>query len=204
MRERIVVLISGSGSNLKALAGACQRREVPGYVAGVVADRPCPGLEWAATNDIPWLLVEPGNFASRDDWSLAMRDRVLEVQADLVVSAGFMRILAPVFVDGYYGRLINVHPSLLPAFPGAHAVRDALAAGVKVTGSTVHYVDHLVDHGPIIMQEPVRVEDGDTEVSLHERIKAVEHRMLPTVCALMLENRVRLQQGRTWIQSPSY
>lgn len=195
------MLISGSGSNMQALVGACRRREVPGYVASVVADRPCPGLEWAASNDIPWLLIEPGEFSTREDWSRAMRDRLLEVQADLVVSAGFMRILAPVFVDGFSGRLINLHPSLLPAFPGAHAVRDALAAGVKITGSTVHYVDHLVDHGPIIMQEAVRVEDDDTEVGLHERIKAVEHVMLPKVCGLMLENRVRLQQGRTWIQN---
>ena len=197
----MVVLISGSGSNLQALVAACQRREVPGYVAGVVADRPCPGLEWAAANNLPWLLVEPGLYQSREDWSRAMRDRILEVQADLVVSAGFMRILAPVFVDGYYGRLINVHPSLLPAFPGAHAVRDALAAGVKVTGSTVHFVDHLVDHGPIIMQEPVRVEQGDTEVSLHERIKAVEHQMVPQACTLMLENRVGIKEGRTYIKA---
>lgn len=202
MRERIVVLISGSGSNLQALAGACQRREVPGYVAGVVADRPCPGLEWAAANNIPWLLVEPDKFANRDEWSRAMRDRILEVQADLVVSAGFMRILAPVFVDGYFGRLINLHPSLLPAFPGPHAVRDALDTGVKITGSTVHFVDHLVDHGPIIMQEPVRVEENDTVESLHERIKAVEHVMLPQVCSLMLENRVRLREGKTYIQNP--
>ena len=198
----MVVLISGSGSNLQALVGACQRREVPGYVAGVVADRPCPGLEWAAANNIPWLLVEPGLYPSREDWSRAMRDRILEVQADLVVSAGFMRILAPVFVDGYFGRLINVHPSLLPAFPGAHAVRDALAAGVKVTGSTVHFVDHLVDHGPIIMQAPVPVEEGDTEVSLHERIKAVEHQMVPQACTLMLENRIGIKEGRTYIKGP--
>lgn len=194
------MLISGSGSNMQALVGACRRREVPGYVASVVADRPCPGLEWAASNDIPWLLIEPGEFATREDWSRVMRDRLLEVQADLVVSAGFMRILAPIFVDGFSGRLINLHPSLLPAFPGAHAVRDALAAGVKITGSTVHYVDHLVDHGPIIMQEAVRVEDDDTELGLHERIKAVEHVMLPQVCTLMLEDRVNLQEGRTSIQ----
>ena len=198
----MVVLISGSGSNLQALVAASQGGRMPGYVAGVVADRPCAGLEWAASNNIPWLLIEPGAYPTREDWSRAMRDRILEVQADLVVSAGFMRILAPVFVDGYFGRLINVHPSLLPAFPGAHAVRDALAAGVKVTGSTVHFVDHLVDHGPIILQEPVRVEEGDTELSLHERIKAVEHQMVPQACTLMLENRLGIKEGRTYIKGP--
>ena len=202
MRERMVVLISGSGSNLQALVGACQRGEVPGYVAGVVADRPCAGLEWAASVNLPYLLVEPGPYATRDDWSIELRNRVYEVQTDLVVSAGFMRILAPAFVDAFFGRLINLHPSLLPAFPGAHAVRDALAAGVRVTGSTVHLVDHLVDHGPIILQEPVRVDPGDTEVSLHEKIKAVEHQLLPEACRLMLEGRVRLtKEGRVEIRT---
>jgi phosphoribosylglycinamide formyltransferase 1 len=202
VRERLVVLISGSGSNMQALVGACQRGDVPGRVAGVVADRPCAGVEWAAANNVPFLVVEPGPYPSRDDWSKELRDRVLEVQADVVVSAGFMRILAPVFVDAFPGRLINLHPSLLPAFPGAHAVRDALAAGVKVTGTTIHFVDHLVDHGPIILQEPVRVEPNDTEISLHERIKEVEHRLLPEACRLMLENRVKIVQGRVVIKLP--
>jgi phosphoribosylglycinamide formyltransferase 1 len=202
VRERLVVLISGSGSNMQALVGACQRGDVPGHVAGVVADRACAGVEWAAANNVPYLVVEPGPYPSRDDWSKELRDRVLEVQADVVVSAGFMRILAPVFVDAFPGRLINLHPSLLPAFPGAHAVRDALAAGVKVTGTTIHFVDHLVDHGPIILQEPVRVEPNDTEISLHERIKEVEHRLLPEACRLMLENRVKIVQGRVVIKLP--
>ena len=118
-----------------------------------------------------------------------MRDRVAGYRPDLVVSAGFMRILAPVFVDAFAGRLINLHPSLLPAFPGAHAVRDALAAGVKVTGTTVHHVDHLVDHGPILLQEAVDVRADDDEASLHARIKAVEHRLLPEACRILLERR---------------
>ena len=196
----MVVLVSGTGSNLQALHAACQRREVPGYIAGVAADRPCPALEWAGAMNIPWLLVEPSSYPNRDKWSRALLERLLEIQADLVVSAGFMRILAPLFVDFYYGRLINVHPSLLPAFPGAHAVRDALAAGVKLSGSTVHFIDHLVDHGPIVMQEAVPVEENDTEASLHERIKAVEHHMLPRVCALMLEGRIGWHGNRTFFK----
>ena len=196
----MVVMISGSGSNLQALVEACGRGEVPGYVAGVVADRPCPGLEWAASMNIPYLLVEPGAFPTRDEWSMELRNRVYEVQTDLVVSAGFMRILAPAFVNAFYGRLINLHPSLLPAFPGAHAVRDALEAGVRVTGCTVHLIDQLVDHGPIILQEPVYVDPADTEVSLHERIKQAEHKLLPEACRLMLEGRVRLENGRAVIR----
>jgi phosphoribosylglycinamide formyltransferase 1 len=199
MAGRIAVLVSGSGSNLQALAEACQRGEVPGSVVGVVGDRPCGGLEWAASVNIPYLLLEPVGFENRDDWSAALRDLVLQVQPDLVVSAGFMRVVAPVFVDAFAGRLINLHPSLLPAFPGAHAVRDALQAGVKVTGSTVHFIDHLVDHGPIIAQEPVRVEPFDGEQALHERIKAVEHVMLPQAVRLILEGRVRIVEGRTEI-----
>ncbi|MDQ3986124.1 MAG: phosphoribosylglycinamide formyltransferase [Actinomycetota bacterium] len=199
MAGRIVVLVSGAGSNMQALAGACQRGEVPGAVVGVVADRWCGGLEWARQSNCPFLLLEPKNFGGRDEWSAALRDRILEIQPDLVVSAGFMRVLAPAFVDAFAGRLINLHPSLLPAFPGPHAVRDALGAGVRVTGSTVHFIDHLVDHGPIILQEPVRVEPTDTEESLHERIKTVEHRMLPEATRLILEGRVQVVGGRTQI-----
>ena len=190
MAGRIVVLISGTGSNMQALVAACRAGEVPGEVVAVVADRECEGIEWASAQGVPTLVLSPKGWSSRDDWSRELRDRVAESRPDLVVSAGFMRILAPVFVDAFAGRLINVHPSLLPAFPGAHAVRDALEASVKVTGTTVHFVDHLVDHGPIVLQEAVRVEEGDDESSLHERIKAVEHRLLPEACRLLLRRRV--------------
>jgi phosphoribosylglycinamide formyltransferase-1 len=111
-----------------------------------------------------------------------------------------MRILAPVFVDAFDGKLINLHPSLLPSFKGAHAVRDALDFGVKVTGSTVHFVDNDVDHGAIIMQKPTPVRDDDTEEALHERIKALEHRLLPEVCTLLLEGRVELVDRRVRIK----
>ena len=196
MGGRIVVLVSGSGSNMVSLARASKTGQIPGEVTAVVADRPCSAIDKAGGMGIETVVLSPKEFDTRDEWSLALRDRVAAFEPDLVVSAGFMRILAPVFVDAFAGRLINLHPSLLPAFPGAHAVRDALAAGVKITGSTVHFVDHLVDHGPIILQEPVRVEEGDDEATLHERIKEVEHRMLLRACALLLDKRVELHEGR--------
>jgi phosphoribosylglycinamide formyltransferase-1 len=187
---RIVVLVSGSGSNMQALVRACERGEVPGAVVAVIADRACAAVDNARALGVHAEILTPGGFRSRHAWSEALLDRVLAHRPDLVVSAGFMRILAPVFVDALSGVLVNLHPSLLPAFPGAHAVRDALAAGVRVTGTTVHLVDEEVDSGPVIAQEPVPVLPGDTEASLHERIKEVEHRLLPGVCRGMLEGRM--------------
>jgi phosphoribosylglycinamide formyltransferase-1 len=195
MAGRIVVLISGSGTNMDALVEACQRGDVPARVVAVVADRDCEGLRLAEKRDVPTLVVEPGGFETRDKWNEALRDEVAERDPDLVVSAGFMRLLAPVFVDAFEGRLINLHPSLLPSFPGAHGVRDALAAGVRVTGSTVHFIDNDVDHGPIILQRAVQIEPGETEDVLHERIKEVEHEMLPEACRLILEGKVALENG---------
>lgn len=185
---------------MESLVEACNRGDVAGRVVAVFADRECLGLKVAERLGIPSQKLEPADFPSRDDWSAALRDEVAEHQPDLVVSAGFMRILAPVFVDAFPNRIINLHPALLPSFPGAHAVRDALAFGVKVTGSTVHLVDHEVDHGPILLQEAVRVEPGDDEESLHERIKEVEHRLLPQAVSLVLAGNFRLQDGRTVIQ----
>ena len=187
MSGRIVVLISGTGSNMEALVEACRRGEVPGEVVAVVADRDCDGLRLAEKQGLETVLLEPKTFETREGWSATLRDRVAGFRPDLVVSAGFMRILAPVFVDAFAGRLINIHPSLLPAFPGAHAVRDALAAGVEVTGTTVHHVDHGVDTGRIIAQGSVDIVPSDDEATLHERIKEVERALLPRVCKEMLE-----------------
>lgn len=196
MAGRIVVLISGSGSNMEALADACDRGDIDAEVAAVIADRDCIGLKVAESRGLPTELLEPRDFDSRDHWSETLRDLVAGYGPDLVVSAGFMRILAPAFVDAFYGRLINLHPSLLPAFAGAHAVRDALEYGVKITGSTVHFVDREVDHGPIIMQKPVPVRSRDDEEALHERIKSLEHRLLPEVCRLWFQRRVHLHGRR--------
>jgi phosphoribosylglycinamide formyltransferase 1 len=196
MTGRIVVLLSGAGTNMEELAAACDRGDVPGKVVGVVADRECLGLKAAEARGAGAELVDFKSFSSREEWSSALRDTVQRYHPDLVVSAGFMRVTSPVFVDAFSGRYINLHPALLPSFPGTHGVRDALNAGVKWTGSTVHFVDYEVDHGPIVMQEPVPIEEGDDEDSLHERIKKVEHRMLPEACRLILEGKVRIENGR--------
>lgn len=189
MSGRIVVLISGTGSNMMSLARACDAGEVPARVVAAVADRACEGLSGAARAGIATELVAPRDYADRTEWNAALRELVASYRPDLVVSAGFMRILGPDFVDAFYGRLVNLHPSLLPAFPGAHAVRDALAAGVKVTGTTIHLVDREVDHGPILFQEPVRVRADDTEASLHERIKAAERVLIVEACGSLLAAR---------------
>lgn len=192
MAGRIVVLISGAGSNMHALVRACRAGDVPGEVVAVVADRTCQGLEIARTEGIETAVLDPRGYASREEWSAALLELVSQFDPDLVVSAGFMRILSPVFVHAYAGRLINLHPSLLPAYPGARAVRDALEDGARVTGSTVHFVDDEVDHGPPILQREVPIESGDTEATLHERIKSVEHGMLAEACRLVLEGRAVL------------
>lgn len=190
MTGRIVVLISGSGTNMLALADACASGDVPGTVVAVLADRDCKGLVAARERGLTTDLVEPADHPDRDAWSEALRASVARHEPDLVVSAGFMRLLSPIFVDAFEDRLINLHPSLLPAFPGAHAVRDALQAGVDGTGSTVHFIDHEVDHGPVICGFGVPIRPGDTEDVLHERIKKVEHQVLPLVCRAFLEGAI--------------
>ena len=183
MNGRITVAVSGTGSNLRALHAATVRGEVAGEIVLVVADRACPALLWAAEQAIDIALVPDG----ADD---VLHDVLEGARPDVVVLAGYMRIVGPAVLDAFAGRILNTHPSLLPAFPGAHAVRDALAHGVKVTGATVHLVDATLDGGPIVAQEAVPIRDEDDEAALHERIKAVEHRLLPQVVARFLAGAV--------------
>jgi phosphoribosylaminoimidazolecarboxamide formyltransferase/IMP cyclohydrolase len=186
---RIAVGVSGAGSNLRALAAAAARGELGGAIRLVFADRDCPALAWAAEQGIETALLpglasrEPAERAAADD-SLAATLRAVE--ADVVILAGYMRIVGPATLGAFDGRILNTHPALLPAFPGGHAVRDALAHGAKVTGCTVHLVDATLDGGPIVAQEAVVIAAGDDEASLHERIKAVEHRLLPRAVARFL------------------
>jgi len=179
---RIAVGVSGTGSNLRALHDAAVRGALGGEIALVFADRACPAFEWAAGQGIETALVPAG-----DDDRLAAT--LGAVAPDLVVLAGYMRIIGPATLAAYPDRILNTHPSLLPAFPGAHAVRDALAHGARVTGATVHIVNATLDGGPIVAQEAVPVLAGDDEASLHARIKAVEHRLLPPTVARILAER---------------
>ena len=175
----IGVLVSGTGTNLQALLDA----ELP--VRAVASNKhEAPAL--ARAGGLPTASFELRDYVSRDERDAAMADWLEHHGIELVVLAGYMHLLTPTFLDRFPGRVLNVHPSLLPAFPGAHAVADQLAAGVSESGCTVHLVDEGVDSGPILLQERVPVLDGDTEETLHERIKAVEHRLLPQAVEEML------------------
>jgi phosphoribosylglycinamide formyltransferase-1 len=177
---RVVVLVSGSGTNLQALLDAGPPEQTGYAVVAVGADRPGTGGEARArTRGIPTFVVRVADFPTRAEWDSALTREVAAHTPDLVVSAGFMKVLGVRFLDRH--PTINTHPALLPSFPGTHGVRDALAHGVKVTGCTCHWVDAGVDTGPIIDQRAVRVEPGDTEESLHDRIKVAEREMLVDV-----------------------
>lgn len=174
----LVVLISGGGSNLLALLEASEDVEFPARVVAVGADRPADGFEHAERFGVPTFSVALSNFAGRDAWGDALLEQVRVWQPDLVVLSGFMKLLPPRVVAALAPNLINTHPAYLPEFPGAHAVRDALTAGVTETGASVIVVDAGVDSGPVIVQERVSVQPDDTEASLHDRIKSVERRLL--------------------------
>lgn len=179
MPLRLVVLVSGSGTLLQALLDASASGELDAAVVAVGADRPdAYGLERARAAGVPTFVHPLVAGADRATWDAELTDLVAAHEPDLVVSAGFMKLVGAAFLARFGGRMINTHPALLPSFPGMHAVRDALAHGVKVTGSTVFLVDAGVDSGEIIDQEPVRVLPGDDEATLHERIKIVERQLL--------------------------
>lgn len=175
----VVILASGTGSLASALLDAAQDDEYPATVAAVVSDRECAALQSAQRRGVPTAVVPM--VENRAEWDRDLADTVARYHPDLVVSAGFMKILGQAFLARFGGRIINAHPALLPSFPGAHAVPAALAHGVKVTGSTIHLVDAGVDTGPILAQAPVAVSPGDDEITLHERIKMVERVLLVAV-----------------------
>lgn len=174
----LVVLISGGGSNLRALLEASEDAEFPARVVAVGSDRDASGLDHAEEFGIPSFTVPFSSFDSRDEWGDALLEQVLLWGPDLVILSGFMRLLPPRVVNALSPMLINTHPAFLPEFPGAHGVRDALAAGVTETGASLIVVDNGVDAGPIIAQARVPVLPGDTEAELHDRIKPVERRLL--------------------------
>lgn len=198
---RLVVLVSGSGTNLQALLDAIAGD--PGYGARIVAvgaDREgIAGLERAERAGIPTFVVRVKDHASRDSWDRALTEATAAFDPDLVVSAGFMKIVGQAFLARFGGRFVNTHPALLPSFPGAHGVRDALAYGAKVTGCTVHFVDDGVDTGPIIAQGVVEVAQDDTEEALHERIKEVERTLLVDVVGRLARDGYRIEGRKVTI-----
>ncbi len=190
----VVVLISGSGSNLRALLQACDNPLFPAKILAVGSDSAASGLEHAEQFGVPSFVVEPSAFASKDAWAQRILDHIEFVKPDLVVLAGFMKILPAGFVSKLSPNLINLHPSLLPDFPGAHAVRDALAAGATKTGSTIHIVDQGVDTGPVLSQRELEIMPGEDQHSLHERIKTVERSHLVSVVRDIAEQKIKLEE----------
>jgi formyltetrahydrofolate-dependent phosphoribosylglycinamide formyltransferase len=191
-RARVVVLLSGTGSLCAALLAAADDPGYPATVVAVGSDRKAAGLEHARRRGLPTFVCALGDHADRAAWDRALAAELASFEPDLVVSAGFMKLVGPAVLGAFDGRLINTHPALLPAFPGAHAVRDALAAGVPVTGATVHVVDAGLDTGPVLAQREVPVRPGDDEARLHERIKDVERELLvQTVAQLVTTERTR-------------
>ncbi|MGW3950022.1 phosphoribosylglycinamide formyltransferase [Streptomyces sp. NPDC004752] len=202
--KRLVVLVSGSGSNLQALLDEIATEGAEAYGARIVAvgaDREgIEGLARAERAGVPTFVRRVKDYGNREEWDAALAEAVAAHRPDLVVSAGFMKIVGKEFLARYGGRFVNTHPALLPSFPGAHGVRDALAYGVRVTGCTVHFVDDGVDTGPIIAQGVVEVRDEDDESALHERIKEVERRLLVEVVGRLARHGHRIDGRKVVIQ----
>jgi phosphoribosylglycinamide formyltransferase-1 len=188
----VVVLISGTGSNLLALLKAADHPLYPVRVLAVGSDRAAEGLAHADLYGIPSFVVEANRFSDVESWSKKLQENIEHFNPDLIILAGFMRILPPSFIERFGPNIINTHPSLLPLFPGAHAVRDALAAGSRETGVTIHVVDAGVDTGPVIAQKSVTVMPADDEASLHERIKTEERKLLVDTVLSIAEKRTEL------------
>lgn len=197
---RVAVLVSGSGTNLQALLDAQRAKTLGAKVAVVISNKPgVAALDRAAQAGVPTVVISHKDYGSREGFDAALAAAVRAWSADLVVLAGFMRLLTPTFLNEFPGRVINVHPSLLPAFPGVDAQAQAWHYGVKVTGCTVHFVDAGTDTGPIIAQSSVAVHDDDTVDTLRARILAEEHQLLPRVVSLFAQGRVRAEGRRVKI-----
>lgn len=185
---RLVVLISGSGTNLDALLTSLPDSGIPAEVVAVGSDKDASGLEHASRRGIPTFVVPPGDFSDREAWGEALGDAIASFAPDWIILSGFMKLLPPGVVGRFSPKILNTHPAYLPEFPGAHGVADALAAGVEETGASVIVVDDGVDSGPIVARKRVPIHPGDTEASLHERIKVVERELLLDVLAQVVSN----------------
>jgi phosphoribosylglycinamide formyltransferase 1 len=198
---RVGVLASGRGSNLQAILDAAAHPDYPARVAVVIADRErAAALERAAAAGVPAVFLNPKDHADRDAYDAALVDALRAHGVGLVCLAGFMRILSPAFVRAFEGRILNVHPSLLPAFPGLSPHRQVLEHGVRVSGATVHFVETGVDTGPIVLQAAVPVEPGDTEATLAARVLVEEHRLYPAAVRLFAEGRLEITGRRVIVK----
>lgn len=200
--KRIAVLASGEGTNLEAILEAVERGEISGRVVLVISDREeAAALERARRRGVRTLHVNPGSFRGREQYDRALAADLQRARVDLVALAGFMRLLTPLLVKAFPMRIMNIHPSLLPSFPGTSGVREALDYGVKVTGCTVHFVDEGLDTGPVILQEAVPVIQGDSVETLHTRIHEAEYRLYPRAIQLFCRDMLRVEGRRCYIES---
>lgn len=198
--KNIVILISGRGSNMEAIVRAQQAEAWPARIAAVISNKPdAKGLAFAQANGIPTAVVPNKEFPTREAFDTALQATIDRFEPDLVVLAGFMRILTAPFVEHYAGRMLNIHPSLLPLFPGLHTHRQALDAGVEEHGATVHFVTAELDHGPAVIQARIPVLPGDTEDSLAERLLDEEHVIYPQAVRLFIEDRLSIEGGEVRI-----
>ncbi|OQA34631.1 MAG: Phosphoribosylglycinamide formyltransferase [Betaproteobacteria bacterium ADurb.Bin341] len=202
--KKLVVLISGQGSNLEALIAARDAGGLGAGIAAVISNRPqAPGLEKAAAAGIPAVVVDHRDYPDREAFDAALAERIDAHAPDAVVLAGFMRILTDGFVRRYEGRMVNIHPSLLPAFPGLNTHQRALGEGVRIHGCTVHFVTPELDHGPTIIQAAVPVFDDDDEETLAARVLEAEHRIYPLAVRWLMEGRLRLEGRRVRLSAPA-
>ena len=194
--KRIVILISDRGSNMQAIALRCAAEGWPAQVVAVISNRPnAAGLDFAAAQGIATAVVDHQRFATRDAFDAALAEAIDAHQPDLVVLAGFMRVLGKAFVGRYEGRLLNIHPSLLPAFPGLSTPRRAIESGCKLAGATVHFVTPTLDNGPIVVQAAVPVLPGDDETSLAARVREREHVIYPLAVQWFVQGQLQLDRG---------
>ena len=205
MKRRVGILISGRGSNMTALVEAARAPGYPAEIAAIISSAPeAPGLAWARARGLPARAIDHKAYASREAFDAAMHAALIDAGVDLVALAGFMRIQSAGFVTQWQGRQLNIHPALLPLFKGLHPHRQALDAGVKVSGCTVHFVTPEMDSGPIVAQAAVPVLDGDTPERLADRVLAAEHRLYPHALALVASGRARIEGNRVRIDAAGH
>ncbi|MDY8109844.1 phosphoribosylglycinamide formyltransferase [Fulvimarina sp. 2208YS6-2-32] len=201
-KKRVAIMISGRGTNMGALIAACMDPSFPGRIVGVVSNRPdAKGLETASLYDIPASVVDHTTYESREDHDAAVKAELEAMKPDIVCLAGYMRLLTADFVRHFSGRMINIHPSLLPLFPGLETHARALNAGMRLHGCTVHFVSEGMDEGPIIAQAAIAIDPDDTPETLAARLLRAEHRLYPHALKLILQNRIRLSNGHVIVRS---